>query len=320
MENILNGLECLGIDRPKAMSVKTLSLDIDYLTPWQTIIALAVPYALQSRAVKAEKQQISQVSIMAWEWDYHQTIRKSIQSVLGDGDAYAIHIDSGPLPERQIAIRMGLASAGRSQLLIHPSYGTAFHLAFVLTNSPVTVETELTDYHLASICNNCNRCQQACPGTALTGEAGFDYNKCISAITQKKGVLEDWESNLIGCQLYGCDICQRVCPANDQVNGLERAAKSFAVFRETANRLNPEMLLSMSQKEFAKCYGHAGFAWRGAKTMKRNALINMANHPDEAWQAVLETALQNPLIAKDEVLGQTALWCLKRRESSRRKG
>ena len=312
VENILNRLERLGIDRPKAMSVQVLELDSAYLAPWQTIIGLAIPYALQPKTACSDRQQISQVSIMAWEWDYHHTIKETLQGVLGDGEAYAIHIDSGPLPERQIAMKMGLATASRSQLLIHPSYGTAFHLAFILTNQPVTDEETPSAYRVAACCSDCNRCQKACPGGALTGTADFDSNRCVSAITQKKGVLTDWESALIGCHLYGCDICQLVCPANAHVVGLERAAESFPVFRETANRLNPETLLGLTQKDFAKRYGHAGFAWRGVKTMKRNALINMGNHQSQTWQSVLEASLQNPVIAADEVLSQAALWSLNR--------
>lgn len=310
IEQLLDGLENLGIDRPKAMSVQALQLECEYLRPWQTIIGLAVPYALTSNQFSVESQQISQVSIMAWEWDYHTSIRQTLQTFLGDEETYAIHIDSGPLPERQIAIQMGLAEAGRSQLLIHPHYGTAFHLAFILTNHLATEVITPSVYQLAETCKDCDRCQKACPGSALTGTADFNRNRCVSAITQKKGLLSDWESELIGCHLYGCDICQQVCPANKQVEGLACAATSFQVYRETVNRLSPESLLLLSQKDFAKHYGHTGFAWRGAKTMKRNALINMGNHASIEWLAVLESCLANQAITSDEILYQTALWSL----------
>ncbi len=118
-------------------------------------------------------------------------------------------------------------------MLIHSEYGTAFHLTFILTNFEKILskkdgekEFEVPDFallptidlfknkafELSPVCINCRSCQNHCPGNALTGEAEFDANKCISALTQKKGLLSEKEMEIIGGQLYGCDICQLCCP------------------------------------------------------------------------------------------------------------
>ncbi len=345
LDNLLDRLEALGIERPAVMSVSAVTgyesvyekrrtenrlsgfepnvfeqeRVQQYLEPWQTIIGLAIPYSLVPLKTAVQPKAISQVSIMAWEWDYHQVIRQTLQSALTDVGAYSIHVDSGPLPERSIALKMGLAKAGRSQLLIHPRYGTGFYLAFVLTNLQPSEgalaeqggEKILTsELILADCCKDCRRCQKSCPSAALTGESDFDGTKCVSALTQKKGKLNEWERSLLGSQLYGCDICQLACPANKELTWQEPSDTKFPINRQTSNRIDPSGLLMLSQKAFLRTYGHMGFAWRGVKTMKRNALINMGNSHDLYWSGILEDYLKDYGAQDGAELTEIAIWAL----------
>lgn len=345
LDQLLNRLEALGIERPSVLPVSEVT-DYEsiyekrrlenklsgfepnvfekasvrqYLAPWQTIIGLAVPYVLSAPKTPVGLHTISQISIMAWEWDYHQEIKKMLESVLEDAGEYAIHVDSGPLPERSIALKMGIAKAGRSQLLIHPKYGTGFYLAFILTNMQPSSAvfdrinhegTQDSTFILADSCKHCRRCQNSCPSGALTGESDFDGTRCISALTQKKGPLNDWEKKSIGCQLYGCDICQIACPANQAQNRLELTHLKFPVYRQTINQIDPRELLTLSQKAFLRTYGHMGFAWRGVKTMKRNALINMGNSRDGYWVDVLKAYINSRGAQDDAELIEAAQWAL----------
>ena len=300
-----------------------------YLQPWQTIIGMVFPYSLLPLQRKAKPTDISRVSIMAWEWDYHQVIQNKIKAALGDEFSYQIHVDSGPLPERSIALQMGLGKPGRNQCLIHPVYGTAFHLAFLLVSleGEATVGEEVSlgeesaattvagqsykSFSLAEICENCQRCQDHCPSGALTGVADFNGQTCISALTQKKGLLTEEEKELIGKQLYGCDLCQLSCPANAPLSEKSNL-DDLMLTRKTANAMNPSDLLGLSQKQFKKNYGAMGFSWRGVKTNKRNALINMGNSRDGHWINVIEDYLTEQASLDGEVLVETALWALSR--------
>lgn len=313
---------------------------LEYMEGFNTLVGMAIPYALLPEHKEPLDLHCSRVSIMAWEWDYHQVIKDYINKLGLPEKSYKLHIDSGPLPERQLALQMGLAQAGRSQMLIHPQLGTGFYLAFMLIQLEASEATEAlevpvvpvvpgivkrvkTSHNLAEICLNCRKCQTHCPSGALFGDHEFDGGKCISALTQFKGHLSPERMKTIGQHLYGCDHCQLSCPANSPLfktfnagaaSGQESGAKERLLLkRDQHNAINPENLLYLSQKAFKQSYGHMGFSWRGVKTNKRNALINMGNSGDPYWKSVLIQFLERkePL---DEVLLQTANWALQRLE------
>ena len=337
VKEIIRRLEEMGIDRPKIMSVEALTgypdpyfireslgdltgLEPDfnhseglkaYLLPWKYMIGMAIPYELipENRTCKAE--EISSVSIMAWEWDYHQKIREGLTAALGTEASYVIHIDQGPLPERYLAMQMGIAEPGRSQMLIHPEYGTAFHLAFILTDLEASGDLEITEYcpgksfELSKACLNCKACQVHCPSGALQGEAEFKGKGCISAITQKKGLLSTEEMDFLGRQLYGCDICQLSCPVNTP---LSRFKKGILPQRKSMNRLAPEALLACTQKTFKAKFGQMGFSWRGLTVSKRNALINIGNYGSLEHLELLNQLIASQQVSENQVLYETCTW------------
>lgn len=324
----LNGYEEVYFDREQIHHLSEFEPDYRqedilkaYLAPWETIIGLSIPYALLPINQETSKETISQISIMAWEWDYHEVIKKMIKEALGDEFPYQIHVDMGPLPERSIALQMGMGKAGRNQFLIHPMYGTAFHLAFILISfslkpaadnleQPELIKnTKSKSFELANACKNCRICQLGCPAKALTGESNFNGQRCISALTQKKGYLEHFEKKLMGVHLYGCDYCQLCCPVNRPLLKIEEA-KGLLLTREKSNAIDPAELLSLSGKRFKNDFGHMGFSWRGIKTNKRNALINMANDRSEYWIPKIEHYLRNQALHDGEDLIETAKWAI----------
>lgn len=297
---------------------------LDYIKPWQHIIGMAIPYGLLPKNRMPREEQISSVSIMAWEWDYHKKIRNLMDQILGQSFDYQLHVDQGPLPERHLALVMGLAEAGRSQLLIHTEYGTAFHLAFILTNLEDSSEkfggtgVAVSGYKLSSKCINCRQCQWHCPTKALTGESDFDGSHCISAITQKKGLLTDWEMKAMGRQLYGCDLCQLSCPVNSPLNC---TMDNILLDRESINRLDPLVILNASQKTFVKDFGEMGFSWRGLGVIKRNALTNLGNYGHTNHLEVLNDLVRNYETTQNDILAKTAHWAIHQiKERHQRKG
>lgn len=344
LEDLFLGLRTLGILEYKAMSVSNVQgydsiyktresqgrltgLEpnytdkgalFEYLRGYTTLVGMAIPYRLLPLNRNPRENQDSMVSIMAWEWDYHTEVKKLIEKLPLDSIKYKLHVDSGPLPERQLATLMDLARPGRSQMMLHHRLGSAFYLAFLLvafegeeqtlvektSGTPLTLKSELFEG-----CLNCRACQIHCPSGALTEERDFDGKKCISALTQLKGQLGEVDMTVIGKQLYGCDHCQLSCPANSPLfKGLTSDVETVLV-SESFNALEPEKLLYLSQKAFKTAYGHLGFSWRGVKTSKRNALINMGNSKNKQYIEVIKTFLEQE-VSRDEVLRHTALWAL----------
>ena len=141
---------------------------------------------------------------------------------------------------------------------------------------------------------DCRKCAQNYPSGAFDGEDGFDYRKCISYLTQKKGVLSENEMRVIGVSIYGCDICRNVCPYNSR---RAQAGEKTGGERELLIRI-----LNMGKSEFEKTFENSNFAWRGRTTIRRNCLIALYNLGGESNLDVITEYLDN----SNEILRNTA--------------
>lgn len=186
---------------------------------------------------------------------------------------YEIHVDTSPLADRHIAYLAGLGFWGKNKCLINDIYGSYFFIGSLLTslNFPI-------DMPLNRTCYACNKCINNCLGNALN-EKFLDYKKCKSYLTQKKGELTSEEIKIIAKDdiIFGCDICQDVCPHNRDIT--ETPLPEFA---DITPFLEIENLMNLSNKQFKEIYGHKSFAWRGKTTLIRNhQYINNANNRDK---------------------------------------
>lgn len=161
-------------------------------------------------------------------------------------------------------------------------------------------ETEQPFYHPA--CTNCDRCTRACPAQICTYDQ-TDMRYCISSLTQTKSVLTVKERHLIGRNMYGCSICQKVCPLNQQTMD---EAGIYPITSE--NWVDAFEILEMRKRGFKEKYGHMGFAWRSLWIYKRNALIVLANSGDVNHLSRLKNYAY---LAEDENLSDTYLWAMK---------
>lgn len=151
--------------------------------------------------------------------DYHTVLRERLRPVaqlmesLHEGSATRICVDTAPLRERLWAARAGLGSIGLNNQLIIPGIGSRVFLAEILWTAPLPQHSKFNIQHSKS-CISCRRCVDACPGGALDGKGGIDAGRCLSYLTiEHRGDLPDTLS-LRGRRIYGCDICQDVCPCN----------------------------------------------------------------------------------------------------------
>lgn len=231
--------------------------------------------------------------------DYHHVVREKLEIIsnelLGEYSTM-IFVDTGPLADREVAARCGLGTAGKNLSIINEKIGSMFFIGYMLTDMEYEKWEAPEVEKNTDICKDCRRCIEACPNNAL--ENGIcNYEKCISYLTQKKGILTYEESRAIGRQIYGCDVCQRVCPKN---SGYIRARSPYAY-------PDIEELLSMSNKGFEKIYKPTAAGWRGRRTLQRNALIVLGNIKADA-KDLLEGFAED----KREDISAAALYSLKR--------
>lgn len=211
----------------------------------------------------AEKGNISRY---AQGEDYHRVVTKKMQPVADflekNGFSAKIFADIGFLNERLLAVQSGIAFIGRNRMAISPKFGSYFFIGYLLTDCEIEKDNKCD-----KSCANCGKCEAACPLGAL--REGFCEEKCLSYITQKKGELTETEQEAIknAKTVWGCDICQEVCPHNRDIPITE-----IEEFKE--NRvINLEIDEEITNGEFRKMYGERAFSWRGKGVIIRNQKI-----------------------------------------------
>ncbi len=228
----------------------------------QSVIVCLFPYY-------TECDEESNVSIHARGKDYHRVIRSRLRSI-GDelkqvlpGFRYMEFSDTGPLDDRYLAYRAGLGFYGINSCIINPKYGSYVFIGYIICNYPFR-----PDKPLDSKCMGCLECVRSCPGGAVSKDAqGIFMKYCASYISQKKGTLSQQEIDILkgSGMVYGCDICQKVCPHNRKP-----AVTPIREFKENLIINLDEEQLKLSKRQFLKEYGDRAFAWKGNKVLKRN--------------------------------------------------
>lgn len=208
--------------------------------------------------------------------DYHRIVRDKLSrlmevlsSVDGEGKRLA-YVDNSPFSEKHVAVRAGLGRLMRNGLFYSRKFGSRCYIGLILSDRPVDF------YGLAARrdnediwfdrCLTCRACQIFCPGGAIT-ERGMNSYRCVSYLTQKKEDLTDSEAAALDRQIYGCDVCQKVCPLNPGV----------PTGYETGTEVSLEELLAMSNKQFRMKYQKTAAGWRGKKQLQKNAEIVLNN-------------------------------------------
>jgi epoxyqueuosine reductase len=301
-----NGYES-GFEEPDIE--KRVYPELSFAEP-RSIIAIAVAYPskLPPNPPRSEKGAYRGIiSRSAWGDDYHQVLRdrlgrleKFIQERVPDARLESM-VDTGVLVDRAVAERAGIGWSGKNCAVITPEWGSWVYLGEMLTNLPFPSDVSVTES-----CGDCTLCIDACPTGALVGPGQLNSSRCISFVTQTKGLVSDELKEKIGNRLYGCDTCQVVCPKNKGMNWTHQAE-----LQPDAELVKPLLipLLSLSNKEFKKQYGNSAASWRGKKPIERNAIIALGNFKDESALPILIEKLQSD---PRPVIRATAAWSIVR--------
>jgi epoxyqueuosine reductase len=244
--------------------------------------------------------------------DYHKILKKKLIQLsewLKSQDPTAetyVSVDSGPLADRALAEAAGLGFFGKNASLIHPSKGSYFFIASLLT----TLDLGTTPKMTMPNCGDCLRCQTACPTGALKGGGVVDSNLCIAYLTiENKGPIPIGLRPKIGNRLFGCDICQEVCPFNvgrakSQTVRIPEL-KSGAGVGESLDLV--EILSFRNDEAFLKRF--AGTPLMRAKRfgLVRNACVVAGNSRDRTLIPILRQLIESE---SDGILKEHAEWAL----------
>jgi epoxyqueuosine reductase len=254
----------------------------------RSVLCVAVPYATPVPARKAPLG--GRVSNYAWSTDYHQRISGLLHAVALEIDeaagapVTAIACDTKPLAERVFAARSGLGWIGKHTNLIAPSLGSFVFLGEVVTSLELPA-----DAPLRKSCGSCARCVDACPTRALRGDYTIDANRCISDLTQRTDAIPRDMRALIGDWVWGCDLCQAVCPPTAAASA---ASPAWAPFDEETPRPSLVGLLSLRSGDFRRRYRKTAMGWRGAAVLRRNAAVALGNMIDRSAVGALTHSLE----------------------------
>lgn len=185
----------------------------------RSIIVLLAPYYHSENNAMLRQSQYK-VARYAHGRDYHKVLKKKGEKLIKDLQLSGrCIVDSAPFPERYFARLSGIGKIGRNGLLIHRDQGSYNFLAFILTAdefSSYQIDTlSSLEHEVTSTCKTCSRCVDACPTTALKGDGTLSLNRCLATITIEEPVTELRIQNEKKHRwIFGCDICQQVCPYN----------------------------------------------------------------------------------------------------------
>ncbi len=290
----------------------------------RSILHVVLPY-FRPRTLSPLPAGRGRVARYAWGRDYHKVLKKRLVAVCRDlaeefpGDDFRAFVDSGPLDERFYARQARFGGIGRNGLLIHPQFGSWIFLGEILTTLEPGEEppgsTEQPDAGTRStdsvpqpgeVCPAaCSNCRRTCPTGALRPDGRFDARRCISYLTiEYRGSILPELRPLIGDWLFGCDVCQDVCPLNRHVS--ETGEPDFR--RDIAGQaLDLQKILALRTREqMTRLFAGSPLMRASVEQLLRNACIVVANTRAQQLRPALQELVRHP----DSIVAEHAGWAL----------
>jgi epoxyqueuosine reductase len=250
----------------------------------------------------------ARVALYARGRDYHRVLREKLERIAAwlteaTGQATRAFVDTGPVLERGWAERAGIGWIGKNANLLTRELGSWLLLGEILT----VAELEPDPGPHVDHCGTCTACLDACPTGAIVDVGVVDSNLCISYWTiEHRGAVPENRRAGNGDWIFGCDVCQDVCPWNRQF-ARETGGDRFS-YRDDLRGLDPEVILGMDEATFRARYSGTPLMRAKWEGMRRNACIVLGNRGREDAVPVLAKALEDA----DPVVRSHAAWALGR--------
>jgi epoxyqueuosine reductase len=278
------------------------------------------------------------ISRYAWGDDYHEILRERLDA-LGESlrERFTVpfetraYVDTGPVQERVLAKYARLGWLGKNTLLLNQKLGSFFFLGVILTTLDLQPTLGSNELPPPDLCGSCRRCLDACPTQAFVEPYVMDARKCISYLTiELRGSIPEEYRAPMGNHVFGCDICQDVCPWNGRApvstmpqfqprvfSPPEENGTGVSLPRQDESLYLPrlEWLLGLSETDFRQLFRGSPVKrtkWRG---LMRNACIALGNsglRPGTANHNRICAGLERLAVSEDQVLAESARWALLR--------
>jgi epoxyqueuosine reductase len=247
------------------------------------------------------------LSRYAWGDDYHDVMKTMLDQVVGhlrdaagpfEARTYA---DTGPVVERAWAAAAGLGAWGKNTCLLHPEHGSWFFLGEIVTDLELTPDGLRVD-----MCGSCTACLEACPTGALPAPYVLDARRCISYLTiELKGPIPEPRREGVGRHVFGCDICQDVCPWNRK-----RRRRGGAPFEPRPGALAPDLadLAALDDGAFRERFGRSPVKRAKRRGLLRNVAVALGNTGDPGHRPILDRLARD----EDPIVREHAEWALGR--------
>jgi epoxyqueuosine reductase len=292
------------------------------VAPWaRSVIVCAANYNT-ANPYSTSTHNPAQGWIARYAWsreDYHDSVLRKLRAVeeallsaiqSGTGAEHSglttrCYVDTGPVAERIYAKYAGIGWSGKNTCLINQKTGSWLFLGVILTSLALT-----PDMPAADRCGSCTRCIDACPTHAIIAPYQLDANLCISYLTiEKRGPIPEPIREGLGRHVFGCDICQDVCPWNRKA-----PVTSAAEYQPRDGLVNPalEWLAAMDEVEFRKVFRGSPIRRAKRQGLRRNAALAMGNSGNPEFLPVLQTMERD----EDSIVADAAQWAVLKLKNS----
>lgn len=296
----------LGGELGYLQRTEELRRDPQKLVPWAvSIVSAGMNYYTSPPRPAAVDGSTGWISRYAWGDDYHEVMKDKLETLLSvvrdlhagpvDGRAF---VDSGPVLERDIAGVSGVGWIGKNTHLISPKRGSWFFLGELFLSVPLAYDRPIRDR-----CGKCDLCLKACPTGAFVGPYILDARRCISYLTiELKGAIPRHLRPLMGNHVFGCDICQEVCPYN--IKAVPTLDPAYAP-REGLFAPALVELLSLTAAEFRRRFRGSPILRAKRRGLLRNVAVALGNIGNSAAVPALGRALNDdePLVRSHAAWG-----------------
>jgi epoxyqueuosine reductase len=283
--------------------------------PWvRSMVVCALNYNTDKPySVDADDPERGWISRYAWGTkDYHDALLPRLRKVeaalvkFASSQNVAVetrsYVDTGPILERVYAKYAGIGWIGKNTCIIHPKMGSWLFLGVILTSLELPAGAPAADR-----CGSCTRCIDACPTHAIVSPGKLDARLCIAYLTiEKRGNVPEELRSDMGHHIFGCDICQDVCPWNNKTGNAPPT--SLPEFQPKEQLFHPELrgLAQMDEETYRRTFRGSPVKRAKYSGLKRNVAIAMGNSGNKDFMADLQKMASEP----DAVVAEHAQWAL----------